>query len=322
MSDTTRIPVWKRALFASIVALALLGTAEGVCRLLIPLMRNASVPDAELRAHLAVDAYEYDPDLGWYWDALPTFSVNVHGFRRTAPMTIEPAPGVTRVVTLGDSQTFGGGVAGDETYSAAAGRLLGDDWEVLNGGISGYKSLNVYRLLRRRIVAFEPHIVMVDCFPLDSPRDDGPLMRLPLEASFANRLIWHSALLYSLRYAWDKYGPGRPRRLDRPATSLPGDAGGFGNHDLIAEWCKERGIVPVFMEYPATFDDFVLMCHTRAGELPEGVAVVPACQALVASGHTGRELFQDRNHLTVLGNEIVGEALAETLETIGQVGSL
>ena len=47
--------------------------------------------------------------------------------------------------------------------------------------------------------------------------------------------------------------------------------------------------------------------------LPEGERVFDACEVVSRSGRPGRELYQDRNHLTVEGNRLVGEALAAYL---------
>ena len=307
----------RKLAFALAPALVLFGGAELALRLLLPPLRTATLPEGEIRAHLEGGSFRYDPDLYWYWAELPHGLVNAQGFRGTDPTSLEPTPGSTRVVTFGDSQTFGAGVDDHETYSAVAERELGPGWEVLNAGISGYRSLQVYRLLHRRVAAFHPQIVVVDCIPMDSVRDDGPTVNASLHSHALERLAWNSALIYVLRYGWFKMRFREHRWLDTPAKEIRPDATGYGNHDLIDEWARGRGITAVFLEYPVTRDDFELACHTSPGELPPGAPVVEACRALMESGHSGEELFQDRNHLTVLGNEIVGGALAETLVEIG-----
>ncbi len=308
----------KRLALGLLVALALLGATEGALRVTLPAVRTATLPDTMIRAHLENTGFRYDPDLYWYWGMLPSaaMQINEFGFRRTRPMTQAKPAGVTRAVTLGDSQTLGAGVGVEETYSAVAERLLGDGWEVLNAGISGYRSLNVYRLLQRRIEAFDPDVVVVDCMPFDSPRDDGALVGRPIGGleTQARALLWKSRLYYVLRLGLDKARPNHARWLDRAAR--PGDAQGQGNHDLIAEWGKARGIRVVFVQYPVSEQDWRLGCHTLPKELPADQPVVPACEALQEDGRPARQLFQDRNHLTVAGNEVVGKALADTLSAL------
>jgi len=305
----------KRLALGLLVALVALAAAEGVLRLTLPVVRTATLPDTMIRAHLENTGFRYDPDLYWYWGMLPSaaMQINEFGFRREEPMTQAKPAGITRVVTLGDSQTLGAGVGVNESYSAVAERLLGDDWEVLNAGISGFRSLNVYRLLQRRIEAFDPDIVVIDCMPFDSPRDDGALAGRPIGGvgPQARALLWRSRLYYVLRLGLEKVQPDRSRWLDR--SPRPGDALGQGNHDLIAKWGKERGVKVVFMQYPVSDQGWRLSCHTLPKELPPDQPVIPACEALQTDGRTARELFQDRNHLTVAGNEVVGKVVADTL---------
>ena len=283
-------------------------------RFTLPVVRTASLPDTMIRSHLSTPGFRYDADLYWYWAMLPSaaMQINEFGFRRTKPMTREKPAGVTRVITLGDSQTLGAGVTEEETYSAFAERELGEGWEVLDAGISGFRSLNVYRLLQLRIEAFEPDVVVIDCMPFDSPRDDGSLVGPPLGGVPLRELLWQSRTYSMLRLGLERIRPSRPRWLDR--APLPGDALGYGNHDLIAEWGVKRGVKVMFMQY-AVSENGRLLCHTLPGELPAGVPVVPACDALEADGRSASQLFMDRNHLAVAGNEVVGKALAASLRS-------
>lgn len=304
----------RRFVFGVVTAAVMLGALEGLLYLLMPVVRTASLPDTMIRAHLETPGFRYDPDLYWYWARLPSdaMQINEHGFRRTKPMTREKPPGVTRVIVFGDSQTLGAGVSPEETYSAFAEAALGEGWEVLDAGISGYRTLNVYRLLQRRIEAYDPDIIVVDCMPFDSPRDDGGIQGTPVGGigTQVRALLFRSRIYALLRIGVDKVRPDRDRWLDRSA--LPGDALGHGNHDHILEWGEARGVQVVWMEYPVGENGRV-SCQTLPGELPEGPPVVPACQALLADGRPASVLFQDRNHLTVAGNQVVGAAVAETL---------
>lgn len=315
-------PSVPRRLACALLVLALVvGAAEGVLRLLLPPIRRASLPNETIRAHLEGGAFRFDADLGWYWadPGGPGSPVNAYGFVRSTPMTREKPPGVTRVLTFGDSQTFGAGKRPSETWSARAEARLGPGWEALNAGVSGCRSFNVYRLLRLKMLAYEPDAIVVDCLPFDRPRDDGSLEGSPEGAGWRDWLrarLWDSRVYWGMRMLVEKANPQRGRWLDQATPVVPADPARralLGNHDLIAARGAESGVAVLFMEYPVMDEGGVLGCKTQPGELPSGSPVVPACQRLHASGRPGPALFQDRNHLTVEGNAIVGQAVAETL---------
>lgn len=309
---------WKKAALAALVTVGVLAAVEGALRLTLPVVRKASMPPDMIEAHLVGEAFRYDPDLGWYWKHLSTqgAATNAFGFRRHLPMSFARPAGVVRVVTLGDSQTFGAGLRPDESYSAMAEAELGEGWEVLNAGISGYRSLNVLRLLKLRIQAFRPDAVVVDCMPFDSPRDDGALQGRALVESWTDgvkRGLWNLRLYYVLRLAIEKSDPDRPRWLDQAAARRGGPSEEYGNHDLIQQWGDAEGVTVFFMQYPVMNESGALGCMTNPGELPPGARVIPACDAILADGRSGLTLFQDRNHLTVEGSRVVGRAVAEAL---------
>lgn len=325
----------RRLLYATLMFVGVLGGTEGVLQLVMPPARRATLPNEMIQAHLEGAAFRFDPDLGWYWPGLgtPGSPVNAYGFIRAKPMAREKPDGVTRVITFGDSQTFGAGMTPDATYSARAEEALGEGWEVLNAGISGYRTMNIYRLLRLKMLAFEPDAIIIDCMPYDSPRDDGSLQGYPWVASTSDRLralLWHSRLYYLMRLGLEKADPNRARWLDEAPVDgqAPGQNGGtqgqgpngangprqgLGNHDLIAQWGKDNGIEVFFMEYAIMDEQYRFGCMTGEGELPPGPRVIPTCKRLPTMGKPARELYQDRNHLTDAGNRLVGQIVADSL---------
>ncbi len=91
-------------------------------------------------------------------------TVNEHGLRGPSFAT-RPAPGVHRVLALGDSATFGEGLAVEEAFPALLERELaartGERWEVLNAGVEGYNTEAELAYLRQRGLAFAPETVVV-----------------------------------------------------------------------------------------------------------------------------------------------------------------
>ncbi|MCK6505166.1 hypothetical protein L6R53_17505 [Myxococcota bacterium] len=318
-----------RKLLAAIVVgpILTLLLAEGALRLLFPVGRRASMAEDEVQAHMGY-GFAYDPDLYWYWKDLPdpTAGIDAHGFRRREPIEQVPPPGVRRVITLGDSQTFGGGVPADQAFPNQAEELLGDGWEVLNAGISGYRSLNIYRLVRKRLMAYQPHYLLIDAMPKDSPREDGPLVERKVAGQGVGEALWNSRVYYfgqlTLRLTglrpWETLP--WPLQLHEVRTRLVDPSQGdlrtspdMGNHDLIGRYARQQGTEVIFMRYPVQQPDGTVGCMAWEGSLPEGYPVFDACAVLSADGRHSSELFIDNNHLRPEGNRVVATALAAFL---------
>ena len=77
---------------------------------------------------------------------------------------------------------------------------LGDQWEVLNSGMSGYRSLNIFRMIRTLMPPFEADIYVVNCMVFDSPSEDGVLHQ-EFQGTWQHRLreaTWNSRLKFVL----------------------------------------------------------------------------------------------------------------------------
>lgn len=282
------------------------------------------LPKGMIEQHVE-GGFRYDPDLMWYWNSLPheRMGVNEFGFRRREVMQQEKSIEMTRVVVLGDSQVYGGGVREDQTFSYYAEQSLGHSWEVLNAGISGYRSLNIYRLLRKKIVSFDPDIVIVDVMMSDSPRENGDLHEPPqLSGSlWFEEALWNSRLNYLIQmnlrssgiHIWEDLP--WPIHLQEVRTTVASKRGeGLGNHEQIAQWVQARNIMIVFMEYPTKTQRGELSCVAKKEELPQ--PVFAACDVLIDSGMHMSDLFIDSNHLTPLGGKVLGQALAKELPSM------
>lgn len=119
---------------------------------------------------------------------------NSLGFRERE---IVPKPrGVLRVMVLGDSLTWGPGLAEEERYTAVAEKLLNEAFaprrfEVLNFGVSGSPTLQQAVLLRRLRAFVEPDLVVVGfCLNDPQPRSqEFSVEREALKARPAVRLL-------------------------------------------------------------------------------------------------------------------------------------
>ena len=70
-------------------------------------------------------------------------------------------PGVFRVIALGDSLTYGYGIAEQDTYPRVLETLLNDTFrvEVLNLGVAGAQSEDIYEILQRKLPVLRPDLV-------------------------------------------------------------------------------------------------------------------------------------------------------------------
>ncbi len=81
------------------------------------------------------------------------------------PVALAKAPGVYRIVLLGDSQTEAMQVTLDKSFGkilqAKLSRKLGRPVEVLNFGVSGYSTVQELLLMRRQVFAYAPDLILV-----------------------------------------------------------------------------------------------------------------------------------------------------------------
>lgn len=195
------------------------------------------------------------------------------------PMTVERGwvegavppprrPGVPRIVCVGDSTTFGVGVATQETWCADVRRSLGKA-EAYNFGMNGWDAEQVATLLEARVPAWEPDVVVWgayinDVFPtyvLYGSQSGDPVFvgtRVPegarlLPEKLALALLPHSALfrrLQGLAYVRSE----RNRKLPGSSTDWYGQ-----QLDRIKAWSTRTGtplvvlaISPHVLADPAT----------------------------------------------------------------------
>jgi len=112
-----------------------------------------------------------DPHLGYglrpgLETSVRGIAVRVNRFGLRGPEVAQrAAPGVHRVLALGDSATFGEGLAEEDAFPVRLERELtarrGEPYEVLNAGVQGYNTENELAFLRKRGLAFEPETVVV-----------------------------------------------------------------------------------------------------------------------------------------------------------------
>ena len=105
----------------------------------------------------------FEPDPVTFWRLKPGVRmgegiepINSKGFRGPEFLDKKPA-GIKRMVTLGDSVTFGGAL----NYPHLLAECLGNKWEVINAGVPGYSAFQGLKLFETRIAPLKPDVVTV-----------------------------------------------------------------------------------------------------------------------------------------------------------------
>jgi lysophospholipase L1-like esterase len=102
-------------------------------------------------------------------------AINSRGLR-DREITLTRPPGTARILVVGDSFTYGSGVAAEETYPKRLERLLaertGAPVEVINAGVSGYGTVHEAAFLRAEGWGYEPDVVVVQMFPQNDLDDN------------------------------------------------------------------------------------------------------------------------------------------------------
>ncbi len=255
---------------------------------------------------------------------------NAHGFR-DRDRELARHEGLGRVVVLGDSVTFGQGVARDQAFPAIADALL-PDVEVLNLGETGFDLQQITGMARHRVPAWQPDRVVYAFHTNDRVETRvvrvgkrGRPLHVGTELSAAwTRLRDRSALvrLYlgsrALRDLAAAGVPGEAEQaafLETWAPRLVEEVGAarllvftVPHHRLAAEDCAAWSGDPA-----SCAADRAALDQAMAVFGGLGVAVVPGLPALRRVGVDALVLPSDAHHPSPAGHRALGQALAAAL---------
>lgn len=254
------------------------------------------------------------------------------GFRTA--FDVEKAPDVRRVVCVGDSNTFGLGVALERTWPALLGRSLSAGhgawrWEVLNLGVPGYTSWQIRRLLETEVAAMSPDIVVIETGGFnDWVPAVGPIDR-EQGAQSSRRSLRLVELLTSVLGA---AGAGRDAEADHVSLSELATAGYSGarrvpltefeeNLRAMVAWCAAHGARAAFVAHPLPARTVernpisIEYSETVRRVASQGSAsLADGWAAFRASGASDAELFRDFCHPTERGYALIAPAVMAALE--------
>jgi lysophospholipase L1-like esterase len=298
-----------------------------------------------------------DPDL--FWSMLPNLqgifqekvlSTNSLGLR--SPAVGAKIPGEVRVLCLGESTTFGFGVADDETYAFRAERSLNASGarpiRLINAGVTAYTIFQSLIYLKTRGLALEPDAVVLyhwanDFLPttyrdsqhheIGTSRSDRELYRF-YKSLYIDKLVRYSALFragvnFAARRSIDEFRRRRdidpseaPEQLDWGSVFFP------HQFPVRVKPQERREILAEFLQLSRTHGFELIVIHpvyrdvdSRDDILTEfcrenDVPLIDPLSAFQTAGLSKDELFLDSMHPTADGHALLATALATYLATV------
>lgn len=132
-------------------------------------------------------------------DRVVHYEVNSLGFRDREDRTAAKPAGTMRVLSFGDSFTFGTGVALEDTWPLQLERELDGPVEVWNCGVFAYDARQEAALLRWCAPGLDPDVVLF-CLYINDASGEGPAADPPWEVRWTQRLGLTSGI-------WDEDDP-------------------------------------------------------------------------------------------------------------------
>lgn len=298
---------------------------------------------------------QYDADLGWIpkegsggrenvWHREVT--IGRHGIRANGQHNVPLTEGVAPILAVGDSFTFGDGVADHETWPAILEKLLGR--RVINAGVFGYGIDQTYLRAAQLVKLFKPEILVFGFIPDDINRcelsertavqkplfaitDDGLLLtNSPVPRPSQRRVIGTTRHLLGYSYAVHKlmmrtfpgYWLKGKNWLSNTRAHSDGEEVAYRLLEKLVELAREQQIreVYVLVQYPGPKP---LPANLRRADrlLPRlgalELRVVDLRPDLVqyqaAAPDEYRQLFTPWSHMSFRGNYWVARKLAAAM---------
>ncbi|MDV2504655.1 MAG: GDSL-type esterase/lipase family protein [bacterium] len=200
------IPPKKLAVAAVSVALTLVAL-EGLIRWSYP---KAALPVLRLYYRYAHEiGYELIPGVAGTGSFGEAIVINSHGLRDVERPRAKP-PGVTRILTLGDSFTFGMKVEAASSYPKALEAMLngegdGRRYDVINAGVVAYSLCQERKWLGLKGWRYEPDLILIGFFGDDPHCQDEESGQRFLEPRVYRTFTRVSALYNFLRNSYSVF---------------------------------------------------------------------------------------------------------------------
>ena len=281
--------------------------------------------------------YELIPNLKTRFKDQPV-EINPLGFRGP-PCDARRAPGVRRLLGLGDSIQFGWGAAYDDTYMARLSKMLNTGgtttrWEAITAAVPGYNTVMEIATLKDVGLALEPDLVVMDfCI-----NDFGLPNFLQLEPDvwslrefYLGRYLTRQRIVYDKKRTWEVVSAGfthanwnkdrtfledDPERAPRKYRDMVGTNAvirALEEFKTLAVQHRFRAAVVSYAEVPPAV-------RTTCDRL--GIPLVTCVKARewYASDHEGSEedlLIPHDGHLSPAGHRLAAETYFQAFKDLG-----
>lgn len=271
--------------------------------------------------------------------------VNAAGFRGPAP-ELAKASGVTRVLCVGDSHTFGWGVPEGATWpdrlrEELASRRPDARFEVLNAGVDNYDTVQEVLLLEQRLLAYEPDLVVLQFYVNDAAvhgvapvgeREPDLVLRWtdPSRTSWLSPLREHSRFLdLACDWLYRRHGLSTysDRRTRLYAEGEPGWELVRASLRRARDVLAERDVPFAVALFPFLVREGDALTSHRAFELVrafcdgERIACIDAEPAFLALEVDPLRVSPHDYHANAAGHRVFAAAVCEGLEREGLLAS-
>ena len=294
----------------------------------------------------------YQPDPLLYWKLKPNqdcftkidhkpVHVNSHGTRGPEFQTAKPANTI-RILSLGDSKTFGWGLTEAESYSGLIEKMLqqhvggGRKVEVINAGVNAWSYAQIHTYLREFGLKYQPDIVILaDANPWtqfsdqNSPEFVKSFMRRVRLKNFLRRFAtYHYIMEYKLQKVYakhrSKFIPMDPKQDTFFKEQQAADPDTFFRKHIegICTLARSNRSRPLLLHMPFVWH----LSHPernnviKAKEIVSQKLGVPLVDMTADMKPRGVELFleADEAHLNIPGNQLVAQRLFTSLTNMIQ----
>lgn len=286
----------------------------------------------------------YNPSKGWVSKPnikdmqvfeTKVLNTNSKGFRGKNEYSYTKDPDKIRIITIGDSYTFGEGVSDNETYPYYLQEIT-PNTEVMNLGIHGYGHDQMLIFLKEEIIKYNPDIIILGFIHFDRRRNmlnfrdyakpkfelDGKELRLtttpvpPPEEIL--KLDWirprifdiYSIIHYKLRFRSGEYTKEKEELTTAILTEIITTADSM---HAIPIFVYLPTIPEISISDPLTSGEMYLSSVCETNDIVRYISTRPYLIDQLNKGVT----FKERGHWGPVGNFAIAEAIKHYLVDVG-----
>ncbi|MEK7675494.1 MAG: SGNH/GDSL hydrolase family protein [Verrucomicrobiota bacterium] len=295
-----------------------------------------------------VELYESDPVL--YWKLKPNqqcytkvdrkpVRINSHGTR--GPEFLVPKPDQTvRIVSLGDSKTFGWGLTESEAYSGLLEQLLQKKAgnrkkiEVLNAGVNAWSYPQMLAYFRDYALQYDPDVVVLadaNLWTQFSERNSAKFVakfmwRVRLKNLLRRFATYHYIVEVKLKEFYERYRtkfiPVDPQNDALFKEQQQKDPEAFFRTAIedLCQLAQQKHVQPILVYIP-TLDELAATNQSMVLKAKRSVSrkfKVPLLDLTPDLAGQGKSLYLEADpvHLNAPGNEIIARRLFETMTNL------